>query len=155
MNKKIKITLKKIADKLKDSHISWAITGSVGHLISGIKIEPKDIDIITDIDGAYKIEKIFGDFIIKNVQYSVQDNMKSYFGIIKINDIIIEIMGNIQNNVNGKWVPHTNWKKNVKYATIDNIEIPVLSLNYEYKIYKMLNKVNRVQLIENKLKKSE
>jgi len=152
MKESFNIALKMIAIRLNNSNINWAITGSVGHLILGVHVYPKDIDIITDVDGAYKIEKIFNDYIIKNVQYSIQKKMKSYFGVLKINGIDIEIMGNVKNLISGEWVPHVDWNNNIIYATIDDIKIPVLSLDYEYKIYKMLNKLSRLKLIEQRLK---
>jgi len=45
--------LRKLYERLKDSNVNWVVTGSLGFALQGVPVEPHDIDIQTDKEGAY------------------------------------------------------------------------------------------------------
>lgn len=144
--------LKQLYLSLKATDIVWAVTGSTNHALQGIAIIPRDIDILTNKTGAYRIEELFQDFVVRNASYRVESTIRSYFGILCVKGIQIEIIGDIENQLdNGKWEPHVDWEKHIEYLTINDFIVPVLSLEYELQIYKKLHQHHRVKLLRQKI----
>jgi len=51
--------LRKVNERLNNTSVNWAITGSLDFALQGVPVEPNDIDIQTDKRGAYEIEHHF------------------------------------------------------------------------------------------------
>jgi len=127
--------LKFIIHKFKGQKINWALTGSSALALRGIKIKPGDIDIVTNKTGAYKINKLLKKYEIKSVKLSKTDKLSSHFGKFKIKGILVEIIGNFRQRLeNGSWSKPTSLKHK-EIIKFDDLEIPALGLNYEYKFY--------------------
>lgn len=58
INQKIIEALKIINQKLKNRRIKWVLVGSVSLALQGVKISPKDIDILTNKKDVFKINKL-------------------------------------------------------------------------------------------------
>jgi hypothetical protein len=117
--------------------------------LQGMEIEVHDIDIQTDQRGAYEIEKRLSEYVVKPVRFSASAGIRSHFGILEMDGIKIEIMGDIQKLLAG----HT-WEQPVKveqhrcWVDIDGLRIPVLSLQYEYQAYLKLGRVERAEKLK-------
>ncbi len=139
----------KIYDGLKDSNINWVITGSFGFALQGLKTKIHDIDIQTDTSGAYEIECRFSDFIVRKVTFSSTKRIRSHFGVLKIDGIKVEIMGDIQKRLeNGTWENHIDLTKYKKFIEIEGMKIPVLSLEYEYRAYLKLGRIQKAKMLK-------
>ncbi len=64
--------------------------------LQGMDIEVHDIDIQTDCQGAFEIEREFPDHIVEPVHYSKSERIRSYFGKLEIDGVKVEIMGDVQ-----------------------------------------------------------
>jgi len=127
--------LKFIIHKFKGQKINWALAGSSALALRGVNIKPRDIDIVTDKTGAYKINKLLKKYEIEPVKFSKADKLSSHFGKFKIKGILVEIIGNFRQRLeNGSWTKPTSLKHK-KIIKFNNLEIPALGLNYEYKFY--------------------
>jgi len=84
VNKKLIDALKQIARDLSTHKIKWVLVGSLSLALQGVRIDPKDIDILTDKEGALKLNKIWEKYKIKNVEFGETDRFRSYFGKFKI-----------------------------------------------------------------------
>jgi predicted nucleotidyltransferase len=144
--KKQKKVLEYLVKKLKG--INWALVGSTNLAIQGVDIKPHDIDILTDKEGIYAIEKILKRFEKEPVMFRETKQFKSNFGIFEIDDIKIEVMENLQNRIKNKWV-RTNDLSKRKFIKFEGIELPVIPLEEEYRVYKKLGRIERA----NKIKK--
>ena len=89
--------LRRIHGKLSEEDVNWAI--SLGLALQSVPVEVHDIDIQTDEKGAYKIEILFFEFVIKKVVFSSAEKIRSHFGALMINGIKVEIMRNAQKNL--------------------------------------------------------
>jgi hypothetical protein len=69
------------------------LTGSLSFALQGVSVEPRDIDLQTDETGAYAIEKLFQEQVVKPVAFWASENMRSHFGVLEIAGIKVEIMG--------------------------------------------------------------
>lgn len=87
--------LAKIVSRLKDSPIAWVVTASLGMALQGVPIEVHDIDIQTDSNSAYEIERKLGQYVVKPVTYSESERIRSHFGTLEIDGIKVEIMGDV------------------------------------------------------------
>ena len=153
INSKYLHVIEFISQSLSQSKILWALTGSSNHLLQGVKRKPRDIDILSDASGILLIEKHFEAYVIRPVEYSVLTNIRSFFGKLIISGIEIDLMGDIENMLeDGIWEPHTDWEKNIRWLNIDDVFIPVLSLQYEYAIYRKLGKGVQAQRLWERIK---
>lgn len=140
--------LRKICARLNDSNVNWAITGSLGFAIQGVPIEPNDIDIQTDEVGAYEIEHIFSEFVTQKVTFSSADRIRSHFGVLMIDGIKVEIMGDIQKRLdNGMWEEPVDLGYYKRIVEFKGIQLPVLSLEYEYQAYLKLGRFERAEML--------
>lgn len=141
--------LRELYNRLNGREISWLITGSTGLALQGVPIKANDVDIRTDRKGAYEIEKIFEDCVDKKVSYSSTDKIRSHFGALKVRGIKVEIMGNIEKNVDGEWEAKSiDLDSNKRMIELDDIKLPVLSLEYELIEYRKMERHEKVEIIE-------
>lgn len=140
--------LKKIKDRLNDSDINWAVTGSLSFALQGMPVEVHDIDIQTDERGAYEIERLMREYVIRKVEFSQAERIRSYFGALMIDGIKVEIMGDIQKLVDGRWEEPVDIEKYKKLVYLQGMKIPVLSLDYEYQAYKKMGRIEKAEMIK-------
>jgi len=138
--KKIKKTLEIIYSKLKDKNIKWVLVGSLSLALQGVKIRPKDIDILTDKKGAFEINKILKEYQKKAVKFKKSKFFKSYFGEFNIGGVKVEIMGNLREKVNNRWFSFSKRLISPKIVKFGNISVPVSSLKDQLKSYERGNR---------------
>lgn len=96
--------LKFIHDIFERNGIRWVLTGSISLALHGIDVRVGDIDIITDRASALKIGKLLKKFQIKELEYSSSDSYRSYHAVFVINDVKVEIMGDLQERIGNDWI---------------------------------------------------
>ena len=62
-------SLRQIHARLANTDVNWVVTGSFGFALQGVPVQPNDIDIQTDKVGAYEIESLFSDAVIRKVKF--------------------------------------------------------------------------------------
>ena len=147
VQKEIFEVLHLLFSRINTTPILWVVTGSLGMQIQGMQLEVHDIDLQTNEAGAYQVESLFPEYIVEKVAFSTTKNIRSHFGALKIGGVRVEIMGNIE-----KYMPDSTWEgldidKQRKLIQFDGMEIPVLSLEYEYQAYQNLGRLERAQQI--------
>lgn len=141
-------TLRVFANRIRARDIEWAITGSLGLALHGIDVGIGDIDIQTDEHGAYKIERALEHNIVRRVKFSVADRIQSHFGELNVEGVKIEIMGALQKKLSGEvWESPVDVKEHLQNLECDGITLPVLSLDYLEKAYRILGREEKAQLI--------
>ena len=140
--------IKRIYCKLEGSDINWVITGSTAFAIQGIPFTPHDIDIQTDKAGAYAFEKHFEEFVKENVHESSNGKITSHFGKLEIDGVRVEIMGDMQKLVDGKWEDPTDLKKYKKFVDFSGMKLPVLDLDYESKAYQKMGRTEKARILK-------
>ena len=139
--------LRKLYERLKDSDVDWAVTGSLGFALQGVPVEPHDIDIQTDREGAYKIEHLFSEFVVRPVKFRESERIRSHFGALRIDGIEVEIMGDLQKKVEGEWEQPVDVRRYRRFVEIEGMKIPVLDLEYEYRAYLKLGRVEKAEML--------
>lgn len=149
MNRKIIEALKEVYKKLEKESILWILSGSVSLAIQGVNINPReDIDILTDEKGSKEIYFLLKEYCLQEPRYSTTDKYQSYFGVYKISDIQVKVMGDFQYKLkNGNWSEknHLHTIKRIRYEEMD---LSVLELSQELQEYKNLDRLEKVEKIE-------
>ncbi len=141
--------LKIIYDRLLPEPVTWVVTGSLGMVLQGMQLPVHDIDLQTDERGAYEIEARLSEYIDQRVRFVVSDRIRSHLGRLNIHGVKVEIKGALQ-----KRIDHERWEQPVdvtKYRTfveVDGMNVPVLSLAYEYRAYRALGRVAKAAAIK-------
>ncbi len=133
-NKILKV-LRKIAVDLEKNNIKWVLVGSLSLALNGVDVIPHDIDIVTTKEGALKLNEIWREYIIKKVSYSETDLFRSYYGKFKIDGVPIEVMGELEAKVEGKWISLSNRLKRFAIAKVYNVRIPITRLEDHLESY--------------------
>lgn len=148
--------LHKIYSRLYDMSVNWVVTGSLSFALQGIAVEPHDIDIQTDERGAYTIEWCFCEFVVRKVTFSSAENIRSHFGMLMIGGIKVEIMGDISKRLEDEdWEEPVDLERYKRFLEVEGMEIPVLSLEYEYQAYTKLGRIEKAEMLRQALKGRE
>ena len=140
--------LRQIHARLFNTDVNWVVTGSLGFALQGVPVQPNDIDLQTDKAGAYEIECRFSDVVIRKVQFSATERIRSHFGALQIDGIEVEIMGDIQKRgAENIWEEIVNPAHYRQMVEIEGLLVPVLSLEYEYQAYLKFGRVERAQML--------
>lgn len=140
--------LRKLYERLKNRDVNWVITGSLGFALQGVPVEPHDIDVQTDREGAYEIERLFSEFVVEPVRFKESERIRSHFGALMIDGIKVEIMGDIQKKVNDEWEEPVDIDKYKRFVRVEGMKIPVLDLEYEYQAYLKLDRVEKAEKLK-------
>lgn len=140
--------LRKLYSRIEDNGIDWVVTGSTSFALQGVPVTPNDVDIQTDESGAYEIEELFSDRVIKEVEFSSTERIKSHFGALMIHGILVELMGAVQKYYDGEWEPPIDIDRHKKFVSLEGMEIPVLDLAYESLAYRRFGRVETADRLE-------
>lgn len=142
-------TLRILVSRLQGSDVRWAITGSLGFRLQGVPVSVNDIDIQTDRSGAYEIETRLAEFGQRRVRFSVSDRIRSHYGVLDINGVPVEIMGDIEKRLDDQtWDAPPDIEAQRRFVSFQGLTIPVLSLEYECRAYRILGRIEKARMLE-------
>ena len=140
--------LHQLHNKLDIDEVNWAVTGSLGFALQGMDVDVHDIDIQTDKSGAYEIERRFSRYVVRNVEFSSSEKIRSHFGELSIEGIKVEIMGDIQKHLpDGTWEDPIDIRSKTCFVNYDELSIPVISLEYECEAYYRLGRTEKAEQV--------
>lgn len=140
--------LRAVSLQLDDSNVQWALVGSLGLAVRGISTEPHDIDIITDKAGAYEMERLFFRYVKRRVALRTSERIRSHFGILEIDGLSVEIMGDFRVKLpDGSWEDPPDIARHRQTVLVDDLQVPVLSLEWEYQASLKLGREEKAELI--------
>lgn len=143
------VVLRQLFTELKESQVMWVVTGSLSFALQGLPLEPHDIDIQTDAEGAYEIERHFFSQMSQKVAFSSTERMRSHFGALRIEGIVVEIMGDIEKRLeDGTWENPVDLLSHRRFVHVEDMDIPVLALAYEAQAYRQLGRLERAAMLQ-------
>ena len=134
--------IKQLKSKLDNNNIDFAFIGSVALWLRGVKIDPDDIDIVTDDVGVKKASSIFGSKLIFKRGF-----WETYFDL---KNIPVQILS-YQNNP----VREFDFASEKELVGRNNQKYPCMSLDSELKVYRELNRTddqNTIKIIKKLIK---
>ena len=137
----LKQTLRLLSGHLKN--LNYVFIGSVNLFLQGMKMVPRDIDILTTADDIILIDKILMNYRTKEIYFYESNERNSFRSFYNINGYEIEVLGNVNN---------TYRKLDYSDDTIlidhdDNI-FPCMSLLAEAEVYRKMGRVEKAKIIE-------
>lgn len=138
--------LRLIVDRLQGLPFPWVVTGSLGMALQGMPLHVNDIDLQTNQEGAFEIERRLKDFSVQPVRLIEKEQMRSYLGALEIQSIAVEIMGDIQRLGTNGWEP-VDLAAYIHFAQAAGMRIPVLSIRYEAGAYQKMGRVEKAALL--------
>ena len=111
-----------------------------------------DIDVQTNTEGAYLAEKRLAEFVVTPVREVISQHMRSHLGRLEINGIQVEIMGDIQKRAaDGRWDEPPRLEQNKQWVVFEGLRLPVLALEYEYRAYLQMGRLEKAEQIRLRL----
>jgi hypothetical protein len=121
--------------------------------LQGMDVEVHDIDLQTSRDGASEIEGLLSDFVTTPVRLSASERIRSYFGSFEVDGVRVEVMGDLQKWVDGAWEEPVDVESYRRWVVVEEMRVPVLSLDYECEAYRKLGRVERAEQIRRWMEK--
>jgi len=128
--------LRRINERFQKHKIRWVLVGSLSLALQDVKIKPKDIDILTDKEGALKSNEIFKKHIKKAIVWRQTERYDSFFGKFQINGVVVEIMGDLNVKERNKWIELKPRLEKPQFIRVEDMLIPVSPLEDQLKLYK-------------------
>jgi hypothetical protein len=148
MEQQLEVLLK-ICRRLRDTKLDWALTGSLGMALQGVDVPVHDIDLQTDEQGAYAMERCFRDDVVKPVTHTISERIRSHLGALEIDGIKVEIMGAIEKRLDdGSWGAPVQVIRHRRWIDVRGVRVPVLSLEYEVEAYRKMGRIERAEMLK-------
>lgn len=143
--------LRIICECLAGPGLLWAVTGSTALAAQGLPVEPHDIDLQSDAEGAYLVEKALAPYMVRPVAYSSTDRIRSHFGAATVCELQVEIMGDVEvRRPDGTWRPPPDMDSRIWVETAD-LRLPVLSLEHEHEAYRLMGRSEKAEMLRRHL----
>jgi hypothetical protein len=150
------VVLRLIAEQLRGTPITWAVTGSCSLVLQGLPVAVHDIDLRTTAKDAYVLEALFHCYQKRPVTFASTGTVQSHFGALEINGVQVEIIGDMQHQLaDGTWEPVVDVNRFKVWVRLGDIELPVMSLPFLYEAYELLGRADKVAILKNWLEDHE
>lgn len=142
--------------RLEGQPITWVVTGSFGMALQGVPVDVHDIDLQTDEACAYAIERHLAEYVITPVHCRDSTHIRSHFGQFEIDGVQVEVMGNVQKRLNDQsWEAPVAVQRHRHWVTVDTMQIPVFSLEYEVQAYRLLGRHEKAATLQAWLQRNQ
>ena len=141
-------TLILLLDVIHPEKHKWALTGSAGLRLQGVDISVNDLDLQTDKEDVYVIEKKLGNFMKVSVHRWESEHTNSLHGQAVINGIMVELLGDMQHRQpGGAWEPPVDILSTRIWVTWREHRVPVFPLEFEAQAYSKMGRAEKAELI--------
>ncbi|MDZ7700954.1 MAG: hypothetical protein U5J98_02175 [Halobacteriales archaeon] len=139
-----------LADRLAETDVTWAVTASANLALRGFDVEPGDLDVMTDAAGIERIAEAFAGDVVRPVRppaAAENGNIRSYFGALELAGTEVELMGDVEHRVDGRWERADDVASHRELLAVDGRELPAMPLDHERRAYRALGREGRVALL--------
>ena len=128
--------LKLLCKSLETCDVRWVLAGSLSLALQGVNVEPHDIDLLTDRQGAFRINAMLKKYEKKKVDYSETEKVSSFLGVFEIQGVKVEVMGDYRERQGTKWISLSRRLARTKIIEVDGTRIPVSPLEDQLVSYR-------------------
>lgn len=131
----------------------YAFRGTTSLVLQGLEMNVVDIDILVDKETALSCTTLLKDFVVSPVIYSETEKFKSYFGKFKVNDILVEVMGEwqIKSGRAGWSAPLAAAEEECREITVADRRVRVTTVETELKTFALMGRWTAYQKIRRQL----
>lgn len=155
LSKKLEL-LREIAKAFNHQHITWALGASLLLYLKGVSSSFHDLDLLVSYEDVEKVKDILSH--LGQLQYSPHNDMyqTKVFLEYKIDGIDVDVMASFAIVFEDKVFDCSLTKEQiVEYYNLDDIKIPLQSLELWADYYQLMGRKKKVEMIETFLSKNE
>jgi hypothetical protein len=132
----------------------WALTGSAGLRLQGVDLSVHDLDLQTNAQTVFFVEKELADLMTVPVHLWETEHTLSYHGQAEIYGLQVELLGDIRHRQrDGAWGPSLDLKSVLVWVEWQDLQVPVLSLEHEAVAYEKLGRLEKAKRIRSVIRK--
>ncbi len=127
------------------NEVNWALTGSLAHRLQGLDLTVNDIDVQTDAPGSEAATQRLDAWVLDRPRLRESELISSVFGTFEIHGILVELMGGLRkrSGAGRPWGPATDPAVHRALVRVGELDVPVLTLDYEAKAYEEIGRPDR------------
>jgi hypothetical protein len=138
--------------RLFGKDINWAIYSGMNLILHGINVKAKDVDILTDKDGIYKMADSLKTYLTRDVDIMDTEKFRAHSAKFTINGFEVEVLADLKNKIpKGDLWTETKGLTAKTFLQFEDVKVPVISLKQEYKAHSALGKFEKVIKIKEAL----
>jgi len=134
-----------IYEKLKENEINWAVIGSTNMKLQGMKVKPRDLDIIIHLKDLVKMKDIFSEYEVSPITKLKPIVNSAWEIILNIKDVEVQFLGEKEGGVYDRKLI----EENLVYINIDRLKIPCFKLEIDARAYEQTGRIEKAKLIRN------
>ena len=139
--------LARLVALIPPTDLPWAVTGSVSLRLQGVDLPVHDIDLQTDQQTVYAIEKRLADYMHTPVHLWESPGMRSLDGKAAIDGVEIELLANIAHKMpNGSWSTFTDFSRLI-WIDLGDLRLATFPLEDELVAYEAMGRAEKAALI--------
>ena len=143
-----------ILNKLNEAKLLYGLGGSMMMKLRSFELQPHDIDLFVSIDDYNKVIDIFSNHATQVVTQTKNPFKTKHFTSFKCEDISFDIMaGFAYEHLEGVYVALFDELSIPDIAIINDINIPLMSLEEWFILYSIMDRSDKVDMIETIWKK--
>jgi|GEM_PF-744850 len=143
LNESIKMYTNLLINMVNSNDFKWMLIGSASLSLQGVSLKVSDLDILTDKKGIELIIQNCRPFIIEEIKFKEEGDLKSYHGKLNVLGVNIDVIAEIFNKTRQGWLPHND----IDDHKIRIGNIYVRDINYEKIIYERIGDFVKWNLI--------
>jgi hypothetical protein len=141
--------LENLCDGLAGAGLPWAVTGSAALALQGIRVDCRDLDVVTSAAGAYDVERVFREHAVEPVGFATRDGIRGHVGRLRVGNVDVEVWGDIQNlSAEGTWSVPPRLDVHRVWVDCGAVRCPVLPLDYLRDAYEAMGRPEKLRLID-------
>lgn len=150
ISKEFEKVIKIINERFRKNKIQWALIGSTNMAIQGIKVIPRDLDIVVHLSDLKKIKSIFSEYNPSEIMELKPFTKEQVWEVkVIIENIEVQVLGE---RTTGEYVRRLLPNQLVKIK-LDGADIPCFTLEAEAQTYAATKRQHKADLINNFLRK--
>ena len=140
--------LRYLVSQISPEEYPWVLTGSAALRLQGVDIPVNDLDLHTNKETVYILEKMLNEFMKVSVHPWESPYMFSLHGQAEIEGITVELIGEIQHrSLEDEWENPVDIVSQRIWVTWQGHEIPVFPLEFEAQSYEKMGRNEKARLI--------
>jgi hypothetical protein len=146
--------LRLLIEKISPAAWTWALTGSASLRLQGIDVPVNDLDLQTDAQTIYVIERRLAGFMRTPVHVWESEHTLSHHGQAEIHGLCVELLGDVRHrSPEGDWEPAVDVSSTCIWLGWLAFQVPVFTLEHEARAYEKMGRMERTELIRAAIKR--
>jgi hypothetical protein len=143
-----------LLERIPPTEFFWVLTGSAGLRLQGVDIPVHDLDLQTDADSIYVLEKEIEAYMKVHIHVWESEHTMSFHGRAEINGLQVELLGGMSHRLpDGSWGPPLDLLSVRRWVSWRGQNIPVLSLEHEAAAYEKMGRAEKAKIIRSAIVK--